>query len=96
MHEDRWDPWIEPLLSDPLFQGIETVATEYLLVDRYRSVCGSCDFVIRHKDDPTFVILGDLKTCQQQESGFQPQVTLGPARGLRADVAAVASKRSHH
>ena len=39
VHEDRWDPWIEPLLSDPLFKGIETVATEYLLVDRYRSVC---------------------------------------------------------
>ena len=68
VYEDRWDPWIEPLLSDPLFQGIETLATEYLLVDRYRSVAGSCDFVIRYKDDPTFVILGDLKTVSSKKA----------------------------
>ena len=80
VHEDRWDPWIEPLLSDPLFQGIETVATEYLLVDRYRSVCGSTDFVIRHKDDPTFVILGDLKTVSSKKavsSRKSPMAQLG-------------------
>ena len=56
------------MLSDPLFKGIETVATEYLLVDRYRSVCGSTDFVIRLKDDPSFVILGDLKTVSSKKA----------------------------
>lgn len=72
--EKRWDAWLDPLLNDPLFKGIETLATEYLLVDRYRPVAGSCDFVIRHKDDPTFVILGDLKTVSNRKavSGRKP------------------------
>ena len=83
VHETRWDAWLDPLFADPLFKGIETVATEYLLVDRYRSVCGSCDFVIRHKDDPSFVILGDLKTVSSKKAvsaGSHRWLSWGPTR----------------
>ena len=74
MHNDKWSDWIDPLLSDSLFEGIETLATEYRVVDRYNSVAGSFDFLLRHKDDPSFVILGDLKTVSSKKavSGRKP------------------------
>ena len=59
---DEWSEWVVSLFSDDLFQGVETLATEYRLVDKYNSVAGSFDFLLRYKDDPNFVILGDLKT----------------------------------
>jgi len=67
-HDDRWSPWIDALLGDELFQGIETLASEYRVVDRFNSVAGSFDFLIRHKDDPSFVILGDLKTVSSAKA----------------------------
>ena len=66
--EDRWDAWLDPLFAEPRFQGIETLATEYLLVDRYRPVAGSTDFIVRYKDDPSFVLLGDLKTVSSTKA----------------------------
>lgn len=66
--ESRWDAWLNPLFAEPLFQGIETLATEYLLVDRYRPVAGSTDFIVRYKDDPSFVLLGDLKTVSSTKA----------------------------
>ena len=74
MHDDKWSDWIDPLLSDPLFEGIETLATEYRVVDRYNSVAGSFDFLLRHADDPSFVVLGDLKTVSSKKavSGRKP------------------------
>ena len=68
IHDERWDPWLDCLLSDPLFQGVETLATEYRVVDRYNSVAGSFDFLLRYKDDPGFVILGDLKTVNSAKA----------------------------
>ena len=68
LHSDKWSPWIDALLGDELFQGIETLATEYRVVDRYNSVAGSLDFLIRYKDDPSFVILGDLKTVSSKKA----------------------------
>ncbi len=67
-HDDRWSPWIDALLGDELFQGIETLASEYRVVDRFNSVAGSFDFLIRHKDDPGFVILGDLKSVSSAKA----------------------------
>jgi hypothetical protein len=74
MHDDKWSPWIDTLLSDDLFQGVETLATEYRVVDRYNSVAGSFDFLLRYEDDPSFVILGDLKTVSSRKavSGRKP------------------------
>jgi len=73
-HDDKWSPWIDALLGDELFQGIETLATEFRVVDRFNSVAGSFDFLICHKDDPGFVILGDLKTVSSAKavSGRKP------------------------
>jgi len=67
-HDDKWSPWIDALLSDELFQGIETLATEFCVVDRFNSVAGSFDFLVRYKDDPSFVILGDLKTVSSAKA----------------------------
>ena len=53
-----------------------------------RSICwltaigrllAACDFVIRHKDDPTFVILGDLKTVSSKKAVSSRKFTAGPA-----------------
>jgi hypothetical protein len=63
-----WDPWLDALLDDPLFKGVETLATEYRVVDRFNSVAGSFDFLLRYKDDPRFVILGDLKTVSSKKA----------------------------
>jgi len=74
MHDDKWIDWIDALLDNQLFQGIETLATEFRVVDRFNSVAGSFDFLICHKDDPGFVILGDLKTVSSAKavSGRKP------------------------
>ena len=65
MHDDRWSPWIDALTDDTLFKGIETLATEYRVVDRYNSVAGSFDFLIS-SDAGTF--LGDLKTVSSRKA----------------------------
>jgi len=74
MHDDKWSDWIDALLDNELFQGIKTLATEFRVVDRFNSVAGSFDFLICHKDDPGFVILGDLKTVSSAKavSGRKP------------------------
>ena len=70
IHNECWSPWLDALLDDPLFKGVETLATEYRVVDRYNSVAGSFDFLLRYryKDDPTFLILGDLKTVSSAKA----------------------------
>jgi len=66
MHDDKWSPWIDVLLGDELFQGIETLATEFRVVDRFNSVAGSFDFLIKQRDGLT--ILGDLKTVSSAKA----------------------------
>ena len=66
MHDDKWSPWIDALLGDELFQGIETLATEFRVVDRFNSVAGSFDFLVKQKDGLT--ILGDLKTVSSAKA----------------------------
>ena len=65
MHDDRWSPWIDALTDDTLFKGIETLATEYRVVDRYNSVAGSFDFLISSDAGTS---LGDLKTVSSRKA----------------------------
>jgi hypothetical protein len=71
VHEDRWDAWLDPLLDEPMFKGIETLATEFRLVDRYNNVAGSFDFLV---SSDAGVTLGDLKTVGSRKavSGRKP------------------------
>jgi len=71
--EDKWSPWLDPLLDDPFFKGVETLATEYRVMDRHKSLGGSFDFLIRLKEEglepsKQLVILGDLKTVSSKRS----------------------------
>ena len=66
MHDDKWSDWIDALLDNQLFQGIETLATEFRVVDRFNSVAGSFDFLIKQKDGMT--ILGDLKSVSSAKA----------------------------
>ena len=62
--DDRWTPWIEPLLDQPLFKGVEVLAVEYPICDKIKRVGGSLDFLLRRGDS---VILGDLKTVSSKK-----------------------------
>lgn len=70
--EERWQPWLDPLRSDPLFANFELLASEYRLCDVKRSIGGSFDFLLRlrgdspEKDWP--VVLGDLKTVASRKA----------------------------
>ena len=66
MHDDKWSDWIDALLDNELFQWIETLATEFRVVDRYNSVAGSFDFLI--KQESGMIILGDLKTVSSAKA----------------------------
>jgi len=66
MHDDKWSDWIDSLLDDNFFKGIETLATEFRVVDRYNSVAGSFDFLI--KEESGMTILGDLKTVSSAKA----------------------------
>ena len=71
--DDKWSPWLDPLLDDPFFKGVETLATEYRVMDRYKSLGGSFDFLIRLKEEglepsKQLVILGDLKTVSSRKA----------------------------
>ena len=66
--DDRWTPWIEPLLDQPLFKGVEVLAVEYPICDKIKRVGGSLDFLLRPTDpDDNRVILGDLKTVSSRQ-----------------------------
>jgi len=60
--ENRWAPWIDPLLDCELFQGAEVIATEYRLCDASKSLGGSFDFLLRAASGE--IVLGDLKTVK--------------------------------
>ena len=66
IYDEKWAPWIEPLLEHPLFKGVETLATEYAVCDKIKRIGGSLDFLLRVRDDNR-VILGDLKTVSSKK-----------------------------
>ena len=47
IYDEKWTPWVEPLLDEPLFKGVETLATEYAVCDKIKRVGGSFDFLLR-------------------------------------------------
>lgn len=64
VYDDRWAPWVETLLTDKVFQNVTTLASEYSVCQRTdtESIGGTLDFLLAYDDDPSFLILGDLKT----------------------------------
>ena len=68
VYDEKWAPWIEPLLNEPLFKGVETLATEYAVCDKIKRIGGSFDFLLRTTDpNDKRVILGDLKTVSSKK-----------------------------
>jgi hypothetical protein len=74
--DSRWTPWIEPLLDQPLFKGVEVLAVEYPICDKIKRVGGSLDFLLLKRGPNSFgpissedrVILGDLKTVSSRKA----------------------------
>ena len=64
--DNRWAPWIDPLLDCELFQGAEVIATEYRLCDESKSLGGSFDFLLNTSHG---IVLGDLKTVKTKAAG---------------------------
>ena len=62
---EKWAPWIDALLDQEFFNGAEVLATEYRVVDPYKSCAGSFDFLIE-KDG--YIQIGDLKTVSSKRS----------------------------
>ena len=70
VHDEMWEPWIEPLLDEALFNRIQLHACEYRLVDEARSMGGSFDFLVE-LDEPGssgLMVLGDLKTVSSAQA----------------------------
>lgn len=66
IYDEKWAPWIEPLVEHWLFDGCIVEAVELRLCDPSKSLGGSLDFVITDKDGN--VCLGDLKTVTSKGS----------------------------
>lgn len=70
VHDEMWEPWIQPLLDESLFNRIQLHACEYRLVDEARSMGGSFDFLVE-LDEPGasgLMVLGDLKTVSSAQA----------------------------
>ena len=70
IYDNKWSPWVETLLEDDLFKNVNLMASEYSLCLRNssHSIGGTLDFLISYADDPTFLILGDLKTVSSKKA----------------------------
>ena len=70
IYDEKWSPWVETLLEDDLFKNVNLMASEYSLCLRNssHSMGGTFDFLISYADDPTFLILGDLKTVSSKKA----------------------------
>lgn len=70
VHDEMWEPWIEPLLDEALFNRIQLHACEYRLVDEARSMGGSFDFLVELDEPGTsgLMVLGDLKTVSSAQA----------------------------
>lgn len=75
VYDDKWSPWVETLLEDSIFQGIELMASEYPLCLRSntQSIGGTLDALWKldieteHVGSP-FVVLADLKTVSSAKA----------------------------
>jgi hypothetical protein len=82
-YDDKWSPWVETLLTDKVFQGVTTLASEYQLCLRTdtESIGGTLDFLLAYDDDPSFRILGDLKTVSSAKGVSSRKPNLGQLGG---------------
>ncbi len=62
VYDEKWAPWIEPLLDHWIWEGCTVEAVELSLCDPAKSLGGQLDFLIVDKDG--FRVLGDLKTVK--------------------------------
>ncbi len=62
---EKWKDWIEALRDEKFFEGAETLATEYRVVDPAKSCAGSLDFLLRKNGT---VYVGDLKTVSSKKA----------------------------
>ncbi len=44
IYDEKWAPWIEPLLDEPLFKGVQTLATEYASATRSSELAAALIF----------------------------------------------------
>ena len=61
---EKWEAWIEALRDEKFFEGAETLATEYRVVDPAKSCAGSLDFLLRKNG---IIYVGDLKTVSSKK-----------------------------
>ncbi len=66
IYDDKWAPWIEPLLEHWLWDDCIVEAVELRLCDPKKSLGGSLDFIVTDKSGQT--VLGDLKTVSSAQS----------------------------
>jgi len=91
---EKWKDWIEALRGEKFFEGAETLATEYRVVDEAKSCAGSLDFLLRKNG---LIYVGDLKTVSSKKSVSRKfcDVQLGAyasmlaCQGIYADLAAM-------
>jgi len=62
---EKWKDWIEALRGEKFFEGVETLATEYRVVDEAKSCAGSLDFLLRKNGT---IYVGDLKTVSSKKA----------------------------
>lgn len=62
---EKWKDWIEALRGEKFFEGAETLATEYRVVDPAKSCAGSLDFLLRKNGT---IYVGDLKTVSSKKA----------------------------
>lgn len=66
VYDDKWAPWVEPLLDHWLWDGCIVEAVELRLCDPKKSLGGSLDFIISDKNGNR--VLGDLKTVSSAKA----------------------------
>jgi hypothetical protein len=72
-----YDDWVGPLLDHSIWKRVEPVAVEHRLCDLKHSVGGSCDALVRDKDNGKLLLL-DLKTQgDAKASTYDTSVQLG-------------------
>jgi len=59
--------WITPLISHPVWDSFEAVATEHRMFDHRYGIAGSCDCILQHKKTHELV-LADFKSQSSKES----------------------------
>jgi hypothetical protein len=66
VYDEKWAPWIEPLLDHWLWEDCKVLGVEFKLCDPKKSLAGILDFLIVDKNGNT--ILGDLKTVKTSKN----------------------------